>query len=105
MSNERQLLVCKRCYYGAKGEWRRRTKGHLPKSCPQCKSRLWDTDEVRGRGRPPKPVVEEPVTVTADTIAEFKAEETAPVMHHDVPMMEHGDHCGCTECRLWRGEL
>src|SRR5271166_3790168 len=60
MTNEpmRQLLECKRCRYGVRGEWRRRTKGRLPKQCPNCKSYRWDEDEVRGRGRPPKNAVE-----------------------------------------------
>ena len=123
----RQLLECKRCGYGAKGEWRRRTKGRLPKQCPNCKSYRWNEDEVRGRGRPVavKEQVQEnyessavavfnaatcdffaePVTVTATTIAEAKDEESAPVMIHDMPMVQHGAGCGCTECMWQRGEL
>ena len=127
----RQLLECKRCLYGAKGEWRRRTKGRLPKQCPNCKSYKWDEDEVRGRGRPMKvaecipgkwvahrqgcpctscrsvrgELADDLVTVTADTVAEAKAEESAPVITHDVPMIEHGAACSCTSCLWERGAL
>ena len=95
------ILTCKRCGY----RWTRRAKGRLPKQCSRCKSFNWNQDEVRGRGRPPKPVAEDPLTITADTIAEFKSEETAPVMSHDMPMVEHGATCSCTSCLYERGAL
>jgi len=119
------MLTCRRCGY----QWKRRTLGRLPKSCPECKARNWDEDEVRGRGRPPKVFSEDPLTITADTVAEFQAEEHSPVAAVlDVPMVEstepqwdqaepiplnnpehllslHPADCRCTNCLWERGAL
>ncbi|KKN69350.1 hypothetical protein LCGC14_0442100 [marine sediment metagenome] len=36
-----ETLKCKRCDY----EWKPKKKGAEPKSCPRCKSYIWNKDE------------------------------------------------------------